>query len=402
MATSAAPAFDYVSAIKSLYDMYGANKGVDSATASRDQSGANWNDQMNKGDAAQAGLSNLIGSLSGVTSGTLPSKTTPFASVLNNDALTSFKNFAAEDRGNMLESYGNASEAAGMRVGINEYNTDNVLNRANQKYSSMVGGVDRAATLASSQGFAKALNGGMADSTASATSLNNISRDFADLYAKLREESDSSAQAENDARYKSYLSGKTLEVDQNSKVAQALNQVYSTASQKAASAEGNYLNADNAAQDRLQNALKNQDASYIADKGQNSTLLANLYSTYGSTQSGMIDQALKRYSADAKSADAAVAANGSAQATALEVAMSNPVIKSLVTKVGDSAVKAVTDLIDRGITEVGDIIANLSSDSAIDEDFNATTDFGNNMNYDWNDASSDSLSGDPETEWEVW
>jgi hypothetical protein len=378
MATAAtSPVFDYASAIKSGYDLWNQNVNAGTAKTGAANSSQNWTDQMNKAGTSQQALSGLISSIgnslaSGGNNGALPSSVTPYASVnRGNDTVTPFKNIAGADRANMLSALGLASDAAGRRVNVNSYNTDNVRNRADQKYSSMVGGVDRAATIAASQGFGQALNNGMMNSTAAATQSNNLTRDFSDLYAKLREESDSSALAENSAQYKSYLEGQGVQIDQNAKVASALNQTYATTSQKSANADGLYANAANASADRALAALKNQDGAWLqADANDNSatasknSLLANLYSIYGNTQNALVDSSYKRYAADAQSSSAAAAAQGVAGDNLLNTLLANPTVSALVNRLGAPAVNAINSLIDRGITSVEGIVSSLVGGAA--------------------------------------
>jgi hypothetical protein len=375
MATAAtSPVFDYASAIKSGYDLWNQNVNAGAAKATAADSAKNWTDQMNGAGTSQSSLSDLISSLGNpnatrANNGALPSSLTSYASLnAGNDTVTPFQNIAGADRANMLSALGLASDAAGRRVNVNSYNTDNVRNRADQKYSSMVGGVDRAATIAASQGFGQALNNGMANSTAAATQSNNLTRDFSDLYAKLREESDSSALAENSAQYKSYLEGQGVQIDQNAKVASALNQTYATTSQKSANADGLYANAANASADRDLAALKNQDAAWLqADSNSNAavssqnSLLANLSSIYGNNQSNMVDSAYKRYATDASSAMAAAQAQGTAQSGLLNTMLANPTIRDLLGSLGSGAVDLVSNLVKSGVTKAEDIIASLIS-----------------------------------------
>jgi len=381
--TSSAPAFDYVRALKAGYDLWRNNVSAGSARTIAADSSRNWTDQINHTQADQAGLSDFISSLAKSFNDSKsvgrPSNGVSFAPIQNvGDTVTPFKKIAEDDRANMLASYALAQDAAGRRVNINGYNTDNVRQVADRKYSSAVGGIDRAATLAASQGFAKALSGGMADSTAAATQANTLSRDFADLYAKLRQEADTSALAENQATYKSYLEGQNAQVDQNSRVAQALNQTYATAANKASNADSLYASASTASAARDLDAatktayrdldlLKLQDASSISSGDQDSRLLSSLAGIYGNTQNTLIDALHKRYSTDASNAVEATKGQGRAEANTIDSIMSNPVISALVKKIGKPAEEAISKLVDAGITAVGDIFDKLVGDNPEEE-----------------------------------
>ena len=182
------------------------------------------------------------------------------------DKTGEFGGFVAEDRTAMKDQLARAIDAANRRVDIKEYNTDGVQSRSDQKYSRLSGGIDRANAIAASQGFAQALRGGLSDSTQAATTANNITREFADKYSALSEQADSSALAENQANYGSYLTGKTAEVDQNAKIAGNNTNLYSATASKATASEQNYQQAAAAAASNLLNALKMQDDAALNNK----------------------------------------------------------------------------------------------------------------------------------------
>jgi hypothetical protein len=80
-----------------------------------------------------------------------------------------------------------------------------IIGRADQRYSGLVGSVDRAHALAASQGFAKALRSGMTDSTQAQDQAQSMTRQFSDVYAKLRENAQSTAFQEAIQAYKTAL-----------------------------------------------------------------------------------------------------------------------------------------------------------------------------------------------------
>jgi hypothetical protein len=80
-----------------------------------------------------------------------------------------------------------------------------IANRADQRYSNLVGSVDRAQALTASQGYAKALRSGLTDSTAAQDQAQQLTRQYSDVYSKLRENAQSTAFQEALAQYKSML-----------------------------------------------------------------------------------------------------------------------------------------------------------------------------------------------------
>jgi len=394
--------FNWTGALKSLYDLWNSQGSKGDLASTAANSSQQWNEQLNKAETNQGDLKALITSLQGKsltptiyqTQTYTPDKYAatnygPMPSELNGGyvanagpsaATGTLAGYAAGDRANMLAALAPAAQAAAQRVQVADYNTDNVQNRATQKYSSMVGGLDRAAAIAASQGFAQALKGGVANSTAAATKANNMTREFSDLYSKLSEEADASAMAENKDVYASYLSGKNTQIDQNAKVAQSLAQVLSQTASKASSSEGNYASSATNDANRMIDAIKAQDnawlqrdsndktyalgmtnasngyatnmqqlannfasnltnQSYQYASNQNNSansLLANLFNVYGSNQQNLVENARIKYAADAGNASAVAKTTGQAGSNLLDALAGSPIGKDLAALVNQA------------------------------------------------------------------
>lgn len=220
--------------------------------------------------------------------------------------------WATMDRAAAQDALARATDAASRRVDFKEFSTDGVSDRADQMYSRLVGGIDRANTIASSQGFASALRGGIGNSSSAATMSENIARRFADEYSKLRETADQTALKENQSNYATYLSGQNAQVAQNMQLAQALSTLASTAANTAARSSSDYVSAGNSMADRLLRAVGDADSKWIQTQQLDTGMLSNVLTALTSLNGRSLDAAKDQNAVASDAARTAAAARGTA------------------------------------------------------------------------------------------
>lgn len=231
-----------------------------------------------------------------------------------------------QDRGNMLQQLMQARDATTRSVDIGDYSVRGVADAADRKFAALAPSVDRAAAIASSQGFGSALKRGVADSTQAVGMADDLTRQFADVYAKLRQQSEDSALADNAAKYQSYLSGKGAQIGQNNNLANAANQLFGTSAQRSGVSEGNFTNAASGVAGRLLQALQAGDGAAInAQQVNNSSMAPLLNALVALNQQGLTtgDSRFRAASGAAQTASS----NQSAQFANV---MANPWVQNLV------------------------------------------------------------------------
>lgn len=294
-----------LSLIKNLSGVaHGRNESDATKTASQDAA-TFLQDRTRKtadyADQLGAGASQLLARA--LARGALPSTTGDTSSAYYQTAkgsgpdLDMLKGWATGDRLSLADQLQRAIDASGRRVDVKEYSTDGVADRSAQKYSRLVGGVDRAAAIAASQGFADSLRGGMGLSTAAAAKGNDLTRQFSDVYSKLAEQADSSALAENDNIYKNYLGGKQSEIDQNYRLAGANNSLYQALAGLSSNSSKNYADSATMQADHLLKALGLADDATLKTWGADDATLRAALAGAGTFNNNALEAAGKQQAA---------------------------------------------------------------------------------------------------------
>ena len=100
---STVPQFDYISAIKSGYDLWNTNVGAGNARSIAGDSAKNWTNQMNNAETSQDGLSGFLKSLGGSLAGATPVNKTAYTDTAKaSNPVAPFDANAGGDRANML------------------------------------------------------------------------------------------------------------------------------------------------------------------------------------------------------------------------------------------------------------------------------------------------------------
>lgn len=234
------------------------------------------------------------------------------------------------DRSNMLRQLMQANDLTTRQVDIGDYSVKNVKNMADQKFSALAPSIDRAAAIAGSQGFSAALNKGVADSTQAVGAQDELTRKFGDVYAKLRQQSDDSALADNAAMYQSYLSGKGQQINQNNLLGQLATQLFGQTAQAAGNTMGNYTNSGNAVADRMLRALSGADSASIQNQQVNNAQYAPLLSALVNLNSQGLNTAQQRFQTASGNAATSATNQGNQLANVVNGFASAPWFQSLV------------------------------------------------------------------------
>lgn len=225
-----------------------------------------------------------------------------------------------------------ADDLTTRQVPIASFSTAGVANEAARKFRNLVPSVDRAAAIASSQGFADALKRGVANSTQAAGTADELTRKFSDVYSKLEQQANDSAMAENQANYKDYLAGVGQQVGQNQMLGTLANQLLGTTANVYTNTQAQYANSSAQAAARLLQALQLGDSAAVQSR---QTGLAPLLQALVSLNGQGLNNAQTRYTTTANNATTA-ASNRGAQLTNL---LANPMVQSGVNWIGNTAQK---------------------------------------------------------------
>lgn len=180
------------------YQLNGAERDRDASTTQNNEAQKYLKDQLDRttglADSLTGKVNNVLGDgtwdsvLSGIRSGTIDPTTKGYmdsATALadKREASNDAEKKALQDS---IAGIGDKTEALYAGFGPRKTYTDQDVADAGQDiYNKKVGAVDRNVALASSQGFAKSLTGGLADSTQAADTRDGLARRFSDVYSGL-------------------------------------------------------------------------------------------------------------------------------------------------------------------------------------------------------------------------